>query len=71
LKWHEENIQKLNQVNQEGIRVLMKSLGPADAIRFLQQFDPGYGDYTAEWHIEMRTGVHLGENAHPSLIGYV
>ena len=49
----------------------MKSLGPADAIRFLQQFDPGYGDYTAEWHIEMRTGVHLGENAHPSLIGYV
>ena len=40
----------LHEVKQEGIRILMKSLGPADAIRFLQQYDRGYGDYTAERH---------------------
>jgi predicted transcriptional regulator len=40
----------LHEVKQEGIRVLMKNLGPADAIRFLRQYDRGYGDYTAERH---------------------
>ena len=39
-----------NDVREAGIHVLMESLGPANAIRFLQQFDPGYGDYTAERH---------------------
>lgn len=38
----------LHEVKQEGIQVLMDNLGPADAIRFLHQFDRGYGDYTAE-----------------------
>ena len=38
----------LNQIREEGISVLTESLGPVDAIRFLRQFDPGHGDYTAE-----------------------
>ena len=37
----------LNQIREEGISVLAESLGPVDAIRFLQQFDLGHGDYTA------------------------
>ena len=38
----------LNQVRKAGIRALAESLVPVDAIRFLQQFDAGHGDYTAE-----------------------
>jgi len=38
----------LNQIREEGITVLTESLGSVDAIRFLQQFDTGHGDYTAE-----------------------
>ena len=30
--------------------MLTESLGPVDTIRFLQQFDAGHGDYTAERH---------------------
>ena len=37
----------LSQIREEGICVLTESLGPVDAIRFLQQFDAGSGDYTA------------------------
>ena len=38
----------LNRIREEGISVLNKKLGPVDTIRFLQQFDTGYGDYTRE-----------------------
>jgi hypothetical protein len=38
----------LNQLREKGISVLTESLGPVDAIRFLQQYDAGSGDYTAE-----------------------
>ena len=38
----------LNRIREEGISVLNKKLGPVDTIRFLQQFDAGYGDYTHE-----------------------
>ena len=36
------------EVRQEGLDVLLERLGPADTIRFLQQFGSGRGDYTAE-----------------------
>lgn len=39
-----------NEVREVGIHVLMKAMGPVNTIRFLQQFEPGYGDYTAERH---------------------
>lgn len=40
----------LEQIRLEGFDVLVKALGPVDAVRFIQQFSPGYGDYTKERH---------------------
>ena len=36
------------EVNAAGIDALVRALGVADAARFLQQYGPGFGDYTAE-----------------------
>ncbi|WP_420457277.1 hypothetical protein [Rubrivirga sp.] len=36
------------EVNAAGIHALVSALGVADAARFLQQYGPGLGDYTAE-----------------------
>ena len=36
------------EVNAIGIDALVRALGVADAARFLQQYGPGLGDYTAE-----------------------
>jgi hypothetical protein len=38
----------LNEIRIKGFRVLVKNLGPADAIRFLQSYTLGNGDYTRE-----------------------
>ncbi|MBS3947471.1 MAG: hypothetical protein KGZ57_04050 [Dethiobacter sp.] len=37
-----------NQIRKAGIDALSKTLGPVGMTRFLQQFDPGKGDYTKE-----------------------
>ncbi len=36
------------EVNAVGLDALVRALGVADAARFLQQYGPGFGDYTAE-----------------------
>ena len=36
------------EVNATGLDALVRALGIADAARFLQQYGPGFGDYTAE-----------------------
>lgn len=36
------------EVRREGLQALLDRLGPAGAIRFLQQYEPGHGDYTAQ-----------------------
>ena len=36
------------EVRMAGLAALSKSLGPAGMIRFMQQFEEGSGDYTAE-----------------------
>jgi len=36
------------EVTREGFAILCDRLGMADAIRFVQFFDQGHGDYTAE-----------------------
>ena len=36
------------EINAAGIKALTQALGVADAARFLQQYGPGFGDYTAE-----------------------
>jgi len=37
----------MNQIRQAGVAALVKALGPAGTVRFLQQFDLGKGDYAA------------------------
>lgn len=43
-------IMTLEQVRATGYRVLSRELGPVDTIRFIQQFEMGYGDYSRERH---------------------
>ncbi len=38
----------LAEVTRRAIEVLSRELGAADALRFVNQFTTGYGDYTAE-----------------------
>jgi len=38
----------LHQLQQEGLEVLVEKLGPEDAIRFLQIYEPGSGDWTKD-----------------------
>jgi hypothetical protein len=35
-------------VAAEGFAALVEKLGPADAVRFVQLYDPGRGDYTRD-----------------------
>ena len=45
-----QQLKTLADVRRAGIDALQKGLGPVDAVRFLQQFEPGRGDYTANRH---------------------
>lgn len=38
----------LDEIRQKGLDVLYRELGPVGMIRFLQQFEPGNGDYAKE-----------------------
>ncbi len=38
----------LYHISMEGWKALTERLGPAGAMRFMMQYDPGYGDYTKE-----------------------
>ncbi len=38
----------LEEMKREGIRILTKNLGIVGMIRFFQQIDKGWGDYTKE-----------------------
>jgi len=40
----------LEEVRLTGLKALSRDLGPVGMVRFLQQFETGYGDYTAERH---------------------
>ena len=41
-------IQSLAELNQQVTHVLIREVGVVDAIRFLNQFRTGHGDYTEE-----------------------
>lgn len=46
----------LDEIRRIGLEALLERLGPVGMVRFLQQFETGYGDYTAErerWLTEM------------------
>jgi hypothetical protein len=38
------------EIRLEGWRALTERLGPAGAMRFMAQYDPGHGDYSQERH---------------------
>ncbi|MCK4342430.1 MAG: hypothetical protein KAY37_11985 [Phycisphaerae bacterium] len=38
------------EIRKAGLEALCERLGPAGTLRFLQQFDPGHGDYTKNRH---------------------
>ena len=38
----------LSEITQQAIEVLLKEVGIANTIRFLNQFSTGYGNYTEE-----------------------
>lgn len=40
----------LEEVRRRGYEALARELGPADFVRFLQQYGTGSGDYTEERH---------------------
>ncbi len=44
----------LEQIRLTGLKALYRDLGAVGLIRFLQQFETGYGDYTAERHLWLR-----------------
>jgi len=39
---------KLTEIRQIGYKALIDSLGVVGMLRFLQQFEAGYGDYTTQ-----------------------
>ena len=43
-----EQERTLEEIRERGIRALITYLGPVGMVRFLQQFETGRGDYTAE-----------------------
>ena len=42
------NLNNPLEVRTIGIQALREALGPVGAVRFMQQYDMGYGDYTKE-----------------------
>jgi hypothetical protein len=50
----------LYQIRMEGWKALTERLGPAGAMRFMMQYDPGYGNYSKERH-EIFDSVTLEE----------
>ena len=44
----------LEEIRAKGLQVLSRELGAVGLVRFLQQFETGYGDYTAERHMWLK-----------------
>lgn len=42
------SVMTMNEIRRTGIQLLTKNLGAVGMIRFLQQSDLGWGDYTRE-----------------------
>ena len=44
----EPRMPTLDEIRRKGLEALVRELGPLGMARFLQQFESGHGDYTAE-----------------------
>ena len=40
----------LDEIRRQGMKALVRELGPVGAIRFLQQYETGSGNYSEERH---------------------
>ena len=43
-------VMTLDEIRRTGLEALSRDLGPVGLVRFLQQFETGHSDYTAERH---------------------
>jgi hypothetical protein len=41
---------KMTEIRQQGYKALINALGVTGTLKFLQQLEVGYGDYTKERH---------------------
>ena len=53
------NLSSPIDVRNAGIKALQEALGPVAMVKFLQQYDLGYGDYTKEK--QEQPDISLGE----------
>jgi hypothetical protein len=42
------NVNNLMEIRKMGLQALKEVLGPVGMVRFMQQYENGYGDYTKE-----------------------
>ena len=42
------NVNNLMEVRKAGLQALNEALGPVGMVRFIQQYENGFGDYTDE-----------------------
>jgi len=42
------NTNNLLEIRKTGLQALKEALGPVGMVRFIQQYENGYGDYTKE-----------------------
>jgi hypothetical protein len=42
------NVNNLIEIRKTGLQALREALGPVGMVRFIQQYENGYGDYTKE-----------------------
>jgi len=42
------NLNNLMEIRKIGLQALKEALGPVGMVRFIQQYENGYGDYTKE-----------------------
>ena len=42
------NVNNLMEIRTIGLQALKEALGPVGMVRFIQQYENGYGDYTNE-----------------------
>ena len=50
------NMNNFTQIRMVGLEALKNALGAVGAVRFLQQYDTGYGDYTKEKYAIQEAG---------------
>ncbi|MDR2021335.1 MAG: hypothetical protein LBQ14_11290 [Treponema sp.] len=53
------DMNNLIEIRKTGLQALREALGPVGTVRFIQQYENGYGDYTSEKY--QRPNLTVGE----------